>query len=185
MARIGYNDLSVVHRYLPEINRFIEGIVLNESVAIVIACQVFEEHKKEVLAHRFASEKDRAQWINWSTSGMKNKKQKQYLKPFTTAHKLAFESSLWHRSDDFMLFRIGTCHGTWRSTPVSYDILNIINEEPGNGHFEDVLQWFEYSCRRDGKALRILEILQKRFQDHLVNKRGFRAFHQHCIKLFL
>lgn len=63
MARNSYNDLSVVHRYLPEITRFIEGIVLKESVAIVIACRVFEEHKKKIAMQPFASEKDRALWL--------------------------------------------------------------------------------------------------------------------------
>lgn len=58
-----YNDLTIVHRYLEEITIFIQGIVQKESTAIVLACQVFEEHKKREDAQSFYSEEDRLLWL--------------------------------------------------------------------------------------------------------------------------
>lgn len=69
-------------------------------------------------------------------------------------------------------FIIGTCQGQWGSTWDSYYILSVINSDPGNGHLEDVFQWFEHSCKRDSKNLLVLEILNSRFYCHLL-KRGF------------
>ncbi len=72
-------------------------------------------------------------------------------------------------------FKIGTCIGQWRATPDAYEILSIENETPGNGHFEDVLEWFEQSCKRDKKKFRIRCVDNKRFKAHLILKRGFQA----------
>lgn len=95
-----------------------------------------------------------------------------------TKHQLDFEAAPWESilcvDKNFTRFRIGTCEGLWASTPNSYDILAIDNKVPGNGHFEDVMQWFEHSCRRDKKALRFLEIMNKPFRNHLLTKRGFK-----------
>lgn len=71
------------------------------------------------------------------------------------------------------LFKIGTCEGQWRATPEAYEILSIINTDKGNGHLTDVLEWFEHSCRRDSRKLRILSFENRRFKRHLINKRGF------------
>lgn len=90
----------------------------------------------------------------------------------TTTHKLPFEVAPWINAD-FLRFRIGTCGGLWRSTQASYDILAINNGSPGNGHLEDVFEWFESSCKRDGKVLRVLECMNKRFEMHLKMHRGF------------
>lgn len=65
MATTTYNDLAVVHRYLDEITTFIEGIVQKEGAAIVLACQVFEEHKKRQDVLPFPSEEDREQWLRF------------------------------------------------------------------------------------------------------------------------
>jgi hypothetical protein len=97
-----------------------------------------------------------------------------------TIHRLDFEAAPWEpipgfpAAKDFNRFRIGTCEGLWQSTENSYEILAITNSIPGNGHFEDVLQWFEHSCKRDRKHLKILEIMNMRFRKHLITKRGFR-----------
>lgn len=90
-----------------------------------------------------------------------------------TLHHLDFLSSEDPWMDEFYEFKVGTCHGLWRSTSDSYDILAIVNDEPGNGHLEDVFQYFEHSCRRDGKCLKIIEIWNERFKRHLITKRGF------------
>lgn len=104
---------------------------------------------------------------------------------FFTSHQLSFEAAPWHPSglmakllgsnlDGWMLFRIGTCEGQWRCAGDAYEILSVINSRPGNGHFDDVLEWFEFACRRDGKQLRIREVENERLKRHLVEKRGFR-----------
>src|SRR5678816_1085685 len=98
---------------------------------------------------------------------------------FKSTHDLPFEIAPWEPligfpfAKDFMRFRVGTCSGLWQSTKDSYDILAIDNESKGNGHFEDVLEWFEQSCRRDKKAFRILEVWNEKLATHLINKRGF------------
>lgn len=97
-----------------------------------------------------------------------------------TKHNLDFEACPWESilgvDAEFSKFRIGTCEGLWRSTKDSYDILAITNSQPGNGHLEDVLQWFEHSCKRDGKAFKILEVWNKGFMMHLIRKRGFSLY---------
>jgi hypothetical protein len=54
-------------------------------------------------------------------------------------------------------------------------MLAVVNDNPGNGHLDDVFEWFEGSCRRDKKNFRILEIWNKAFREHLLTKRGFIA----------
>jgi len=95
----------------------------------------------------------------------------------TTAHNLAFEVAEWPADEilkqGLKLFRVGTCNGLWRSTETDYEILVIDNNQPGNGHLEDVFEWFTRSCKRDNKSLAILEVMNDRFKKHLIQKRGF------------
>jgi hypothetical protein len=86
---------------------------------------------------------------------------------------LPFESTETFYIDDWLCFRVGTCHGLWRSTDDAYEILAIKNNKQGNGHFDETLQWFESSCRRDGKKLRLYELWNKQLERHLIEKRGF------------
>lgn len=94
-----------------------------------------------------------------------------------TMHNLDFEVAPW--DDEFTAFRIGTCDGLYgynkdsEGNNLSIDILAIQNREQGNGHFEDVMEWFEYAAKRDNLPLRFLEIMNPRFFIHLVKKRGF------------
>lgn len=95
---------------------------------------------------------------------------------FQTTHKLPFLSKRWDNPfniDDWQEFKIGTCKGQWMPTQNTYDILGIVNYSPGNGHFTDVIEWFENSCKRDNKDLRIMEVMNKDFALHLVSKKGF------------
>lgn len=95
-------------------------------------------------------------------------------KKFETSHKLSFETRPWFFSpDEWQQFRVGTCGGLWHVTDSAYQILAIINMSPNDGHFDDVLEWFENSCRRDGKCLEFLELLNESFSEHLIKKRGF------------
>lgn len=90
---------------------------------------------------------------------------------FQTTHNLPFEiAQHWTGT---MLFRVGTCHGQWGCTKDSYYILSVINEEQGNGHLDDVFEWFENSCKRDNKNLLVLSCFNEFFYLHLLNKRGF------------
>ncbi len=79
--------------------------------------------------------------------------------------------------DGWKLFRVGKCDGQWRATDDAYEILSIINKFKGNGDFDHALDWFEDSCRRDKKALRIREVWDKRLMAHLIEKRGFVVDH--------
>lgn len=74
---------------------------------------------------------------------------------------------------DWVMFQVGTCNGQWRATPDAYEILSIINEDPGNGHLIDVLEWFEFACKLSKKPLRFLAFENLRFKQHLMEKRGF------------
>lgn len=99
---------------------------------------------------------------------------------FKTIHDLPFEVANWEpipgfpAAKDFKRFRVGTCTGLWSSDEFSYSILAIDNSEKGNGHFEDVLQWFYNSCVRDKKKFMILEVWNSKLKKHLITKRGFK-----------
>jgi len=82
------------------------------------------------------------------------------------------------------LFKIGTCNGVWYPTPTEYRILFIGNSQKGNGHFDDVLEWFEASCKRDKRALVFEEVMNKKFMKHLIKKRGFIKRANDAIKHF-
>lgn len=96
---------------------------------------------------------------------------------FKSSHDLQFESRAWVRDPRFQEFRIGTCHGQWlvdsSKGHKAYVILSVINESPGNGHFDDVLEWFEQSAKRDNYALEFWEIMNENLFKHLCLKRGF------------
>lgn len=99
------------------------------------------------------------------------------INKFKSTHNLDFEVAQWpvqfDINDEWYRFRIGTCHGLWRSTKNTYDILAIDNNKIGNGHLQDVFDWFENSCKRDNRDLRLIEVWNTRFKAHLINKRGF------------
>lgn len=108
-----------------------------------------------------------------------------------TEHKLLFEvaPSPYNLPGgvEHALYRVGTCHGQWGFTQDSFFILSVMNEQPGNGHFNDVLQWFENSCKRENKNLLILDCMNKDFYIHLLNKRGFTKLdkeERNLIKIF-
>lgn len=94
-----------------------------------------------------------------------------------TTHCLPFEIAPWEYNiqgaPHFDRFRVGTCTGLCGNTKDSYDILAIENSSQGNGHLQDVFEWFEHSCRRDKRKLRVLEVWNKKFKKHLLKKRGF------------
>lgn len=88
-----------------------------------------------------------------------------------------FEVSTWNNpfnDQGWLLYRVGTVSGQWRSVPGAYEILSFVNDNPGNGDFGHTMDWFEESCKRDGYNLRIREVSNKRLRKHLVEKRGFK-----------
>lgn len=95
-------------------------------------------------------------------------------KEFESSHKLDFMACPWPVDPEFTAFKIGTCEGIYGSTKDTYDIVAVVNNEPGNGHFEDVIEWFENSCRRDKKSIRFMEMMNPRLASHLKIKRGFK-----------
>lgn len=97
------------------------------------------------------------------------------MKALTTSHNLDFEACRWPRNEAIQLFKIGTCEGQWMSTDMAFVIISIINNEPANGHLDDVFEWFEFACKRDKKALMIMEFMNDRFKKHCIEKRGFIA----------
>lgn len=93
----------------------------------------------------------------------------------------AFEVAPWNNpfnDQGWLLFRVGTCHGQWRSTDTAYEILSVINNLPGNGDFKTTLNYFYRSCKRDKKDLVIREVWNKELKEHLVNKKGFKLFNK-------
>lgn len=70
-------------------------------------------------------------------------------------------------------FKVGTCHGLFYTTDKAIRLVAIVNEKQGNGHFTDVLEWFEYAAKQQCKRLEIVEIWNKDLYKHLIEKRGF------------
>lgn len=73
----------------------------------------------------------------------------------------------------FYGFRVGTCEGLYRSTDDAFEILAIVNREKGNGHFSDAMWWFEQSCRREQKKLRLLETFNLKLYWKSIRKHGY------------
>ena len=92
---------------------------------------------------------------------------------FKSTHNLDFEVADWY-DPTFQRFRVGTCEGLWGDDGKSYIIVDITNNSPGNGHLNDVFEIFENSCKRDGKSLKVVEIMNAGFMQHLINKRDFK-----------
>lgn len=99
---------------------------------------------------------------------------------FESTHKLSFEAAEWEMAKvlpwlggGVIRFRVGTCEGIYSVTDKSYIIIAINNNAPGNGHLNDVFEWFENSCKRDKKSLCVADIINPLFFNHLKDKRGF------------
>jgi hypothetical protein len=102
-------------------------------------------------------------------------KNKKY---FASTHNLEFEMCGWPYGvpanvASYWAFRVGTCRGLYTATKLEYQIIAIENDRPGNGHLQDMFDWFENSCRRDARNLRICACWNLKFKRHLLKKRGF------------
>jgi len=110
-------------------------------------------------------------------------------KIFETTRKLPFEVAEdpfnMNKEHPYLKFRVGTCEGVYNVEDSNYNILFLSNKKKGNGHLEDVFQWFENSCKRDGNSLVIQEVWNSKFKNHLIEKRGFKKHGaDHVIKEF-
>ena len=96
---------------------------------------------------------------------------------FKSEHNLEFEVAPFEYNLEpkftWQRFRIGTCNGLWRPFDNCYEILAVVNDITGNGHLNDVFQWFENSCKRDNYNLKVLEFFNDKFRKHLIKNRGF------------
>lgn len=63
MPTTSFNDLEIVHKYLDRITTFIQDLEQQENRAIVLACQVFEEHQQINAIEPFTSEENRLAWL--------------------------------------------------------------------------------------------------------------------------
>ena len=96
------------------------------------------------------------------------------MSEFQSTHKLDFEVAGWEFDPSFLRFRVGTCGGLYTVNKGEYvGLLAVSNKVPQNGHFEDVLEWFEYSCKNNNVSFKILEVWNERLHKHLIEKRGF------------
>ncbi len=109
---------------------------------------------------------------------------------FKSTHNLPFEvaeSKPIFKSFGYKNFRVGTCEGLWGDTGDSFFILSVINSQEGNGHFQDVLEWFEYSCKNYGKNLLVIECMNEKLYERLIKNNGFKPLDknkENVIKVF-
>lgn len=92
-----------------------------------------------------------------------------------TTHKLAFEERPWYKNFEWKDFRVGTCGGLYKQNIAnnSINILAIVNSEKHNGHFKDVIEWFEFACKKQGYKLVFLETWNLRLAWNL-RKNGYK-----------
>lgn len=63
MTKTTHNDLVTVHKYLDEVTNFIQAIIQDENASIVLACQVFQDHKQKEVVTPFPDEEKRLLWL--------------------------------------------------------------------------------------------------------------------------
>jgi len=113
-------------------------------------------------------------------------------KDFVSAHALRFFSRKWDNPlfdieedvEHWDEYNVGTCIGQWRVTDKAVEILSFLNTERGNGHFEDVMQWFEFIAKAAQRPIVIYEVWNEQLRRHLTEKRGFvltngNEYHKH------
>jgi hypothetical protein len=95
---------------------------------------------------------------------------------FKTTNSQNFYSAPYSRPwnfDNYQQFKVGTMFGLWKWEKDKFVILAFMNDRPGNGHLEDVLDWFYCSAVCAQLPLVIRSVDNKRFLKHLIEKRGF------------
>lgn len=67
-------------------------------------------------------------------------------------------------------FEIGTVHGIWNVSTFSVDVFACINDEPGNGHMDDVFEWFFSIATERGLPVRVTNVSSEDFRQQLIDK---------------
>ena len=93
-----------------------------------------------------------------------------------TTHNLDFEARPWFRDKRVTEFKVGTCHGQYAFVEGKLTMISVINDKPGNGHLDDVFEWFEFAAEAQGVDFMIAEFMNPRFKKHCIKKRGFIPF---------
>jgi hypothetical protein len=99
---------------------------------------------------------------------------------FKSTNNLLFETAPFYHPSATR-FRVGTCDGIYSCESNKYIIIGVTNHEQGNGHLQDVFDWFENSCKRDKKDLMVAELMNDGFKKHLIEKRGFTAIDENNV----
>lgn len=95
---------------------------------------------------------------------------------FKSSHKLKFFTAphiVGGAPSGMEKFEIGTVHGLWVQSRMSIDIFACINDEPGNGHMDDVFEWFFEIAKEGALAVRIVNVSAVKFRNDLIEKWGF------------
>jgi len=96
---------------------------------------------------------------------------------FQSTHNLDFLSRPYPQKIkdgyNWQQFKIGTVEGLWCYENNAYNILAFDNKEKNNGHFTDVMEWFQHSCKRDKINFKILEVMNLSLKEHLQKNWGF------------
>lgn len=96
------------------------------------------------------------------------------MNAITTKHNLDFLATHWHRDPRVMVYKVGTCSGQYQFIDGKLVLISVINDQPGNGHLDDVFEWFEFAARSQHVPLVIAEFFNDRFKKHCIDKRGFK-----------
>lgn len=86
-----------------------------------------------------------------------------------------FESQDYPWRMGFFKFRVGTCEGLYRYNPIihAFEILAVVNNQKGNGHFAQAMKYFETSAIREGARIRLCEVFNPWLYYVSVRKHGY------------
>ncbi len=91
-----------------------------------------------------------------------------------------FRAAPWHLAqvmgDDLVNFTFGTCDGLMRVLDGTLGLIAINNDEKGNGHFKQFMEFFEELAAAMYLGTSVLEIENKRLYKHLVEKWGYTDY---------
>ena len=108
----------------------------------------------------------------------------KWIPPFTDEELEQFGVVLPpHPHIGWNLFRYGTCHGQYRITPDAVELLSIINDDSGNGHFHHLMNHFISMAKKRKLPFRVLEVNNRNLKTHLLFKWGFKSINDVDVEL--
>jgi len=110
------------------------------------------------------------------------------LLQFSSSNGLEFEAkfsdTMYDEVTHWSWAKVGTCHAFYGETEIEFDIFGVGNSKKNNGHFNDLVEWFEYLAAIRNKNLLFSHFENLDLKRHMINKRGYTE-QGHCvIKLF-